>query len=87
MELWKKGSKLSNFADDTQSIIIKDLEPVMMTCPYVRELFQIKKNQTEFLSCQEKNFPDWIDRIDSDPNGFKGLYFIPGLLYQAKFMK
>ena len=53
----------------------------------LREICQIKKNQTEFLSCQEKNFPDWIDRIDSDPNGFKGLYFIPGLLYQAKFMK
>ena len=24
MELWTKDSKLSNFADDTQSIIIKD---------------------------------------------------------------
>ena len=53
----------------------------------LREIYQIKKNQTEFLSCQEKNIPDWIDRIDSDPNGFKGLYFTPGLLYQAKFMK
>ena len=44
----------------------------------LREICQIKKKQTEFLSCQLKNIPDWIDRIDSDPNGFKGFSHIIG---------
>ena len=48
MELWTKDSKISNFADDTQSIIIKDNKEDALETTKVES-----KKIIDFLFCKQ----------------------------------